>query len=190
MLAPFQARGSLHVHAAIWVEPGTIKEEAIVGTAPRKDACKTSAERSWRKFVLNVCHLSIAIMPTALPNSFSCCPAHHPSHYPARCLACRPTCWRVPTAVPACECVCVCVRVCVCACSSAMDEHATASDSEESDEESALKSTLDFMDGTLEQYQNRPTDEDADDGFWGKMLCPDFHRKCSATLCLCPVSSS
>jgi len=27
-----QARGSLHVHAAIWVEEGTLKEDAIVAT--------------------------------------------------------------------------------------------------------------------------------------------------------------
>jgi len=49
-----QARSSLHVHAAIWVDPDTIKEDAIVGTAPRVDACSTRAQRAWRKFVLKV----------------------------------------------------------------------------------------------------------------------------------------
>ena len=52
---PFQARSSLHVHAAIWVDPETIKEDAIVGTAPRADACVTRAQHAWRKFVLRVC---------------------------------------------------------------------------------------------------------------------------------------
>ena len=37
---------------------------------------------------------------------------------------------------------------------------------------------LQFADGALEQYQNRPTDEDGtDDGYWGSMLYTDFHRK-------------
>ena len=51
----WQARGSLHVHAAIWVDPATIKEDAIIGTAPRADACSTRAQRAFRKFVLKVC---------------------------------------------------------------------------------------------------------------------------------------
>jgi len=50
----WQARGSLHIHAAIWVNPDTISEDAIVGTAPREEACTTRAQRVWRKFVLRV----------------------------------------------------------------------------------------------------------------------------------------
>jgi hypothetical protein len=47
-----QTRGSLHVHAAIWVTPGMENMENIRGTAPRD--CHTSTEKQWRKFVLNV----------------------------------------------------------------------------------------------------------------------------------------
>ena len=47
-----QARGSLHVHAAIWVENPV--EDAIVGTAPRAEHCHTRGEKLWRKFVLRV----------------------------------------------------------------------------------------------------------------------------------------
>ena len=32
----------------------TLKEEGIVGTAPRESACTTRAMREWRKFVLKV----------------------------------------------------------------------------------------------------------------------------------------
>ena len=54
-----QARASLHVHMAIWVE-GAGKPEAICGTAPRGSdpanptAGLTPTERAWRDFVLNV----------------------------------------------------------------------------------------------------------------------------------------
>ena len=49
-----QGRGSLHVHAAIWVTPDSFdKGKAnIAGTAPR--CCKTPEEKEWRRFVLNV----------------------------------------------------------------------------------------------------------------------------------------
>ena len=53
-IVAWQARGSLHIHAALWIDPATIKEDAIVGTAPRKAACTTRAQRAWRKFVLRV----------------------------------------------------------------------------------------------------------------------------------------
>ena len=36
------------------VDPDSIKEDAICGTAPRAEACTTSAQRKWRKFVLKV----------------------------------------------------------------------------------------------------------------------------------------
>ena len=55
-----QARGSLHVHAAIWIErdestPDDVltgmneAREGICGTLPRN--CKTPAQRAWRHFV-------------------------------------------------------------------------------------------------------------------------------------------
>jgi hypothetical protein len=49
-----QGRGSLHVHAAIWVSADTFEngKNGIVGTAPRN--CSTSCERAWRRFVINV----------------------------------------------------------------------------------------------------------------------------------------
>ena len=43
----WQARGSLHIHAAIWVDPDTIKEDAIVGTAPREEACTTREHNAY-----------------------------------------------------------------------------------------------------------------------------------------------
>ena len=62
-----QARGSLHVHAAIWVKAGTSRPEAICATAPRRyqpgdaefderDPARdlTQQEREWRDFVLAV----------------------------------------------------------------------------------------------------------------------------------------
>ena len=57
-----QNRGSLHVHAAIWVEVGTEKDDAIVGTVPRMSdeeygalsaASKTSFD-AWRAFIKKV----------------------------------------------------------------------------------------------------------------------------------------
>lgn len=36
------------------MDPQTINEAAIVSTAPRREACRTSAERQWRDFVLKV----------------------------------------------------------------------------------------------------------------------------------------
>jgi len=51
-----QARGSLHVHMAIWIEGGAEVGEAyaknIRGTAPHN--CSTAAEYAWRDFVINV----------------------------------------------------------------------------------------------------------------------------------------
>jgi len=47
-----QARGSLHVHMAIWVVKGTEDPTAIIGTAPRN--CNSPEERAWRNFVLKV----------------------------------------------------------------------------------------------------------------------------------------
>ena len=48
-----QSRGSLHVHAAIWVEGGDAKAREtaknICGTVPRE--CDTPAEKQWRRFV-------------------------------------------------------------------------------------------------------------------------------------------
>ena len=55
-----QARGSLHVHMAIWVKSGTEKPEAICGTAPRGEVPGrpeeglTDAQLQWRAFVLKV----------------------------------------------------------------------------------------------------------------------------------------
>ena len=58
-----QARGALHIHAAIWVAAGTAKPEAICATAPRlhperreepEDEPLPPAEAAWRDFVLNV----------------------------------------------------------------------------------------------------------------------------------------
>jgi hypothetical protein len=71
-----QGRGSLHVHAAIWVRAGTARPEAIYATAPRgpeydpsappgspasdPTAGMTAAEREWRQFIMSVqlheCH--------------------------------------------------------------------------------------------------------------------------------------
>ena len=48
-----QKRGSLHIHAAIWVQPGTERPESICGTVPRD--CQTPAELAWRALVLGVC---------------------------------------------------------------------------------------------------------------------------------------
>ena len=44
-----QSRGSLHVHACIWVTSETINEEGIVATAPRN--ARARPERQWRAFV-------------------------------------------------------------------------------------------------------------------------------------------
>jgi hypothetical protein len=65
-----QGRGSLHVHAAIWVKLGTATPEAIVAMAPRgpdfnasaepgtpatdPEAGMTRAECEWRRFILSV----------------------------------------------------------------------------------------------------------------------------------------
>ena len=59
-----QARGSLHVHIVFWVAQGEgwdfddtsplPGDKAILGTAPRRDACRTPEERPWRKFVLHL----------------------------------------------------------------------------------------------------------------------------------------
>jgi len=65
-----QGRGSLHVHAAIWVRAGTARPEAIYATAPRgpefdpsappgspasdPTAGMTAAEREWRQFIMSV----------------------------------------------------------------------------------------------------------------------------------------
>ena len=55
-----QARGSLHVHMAIWVKEGTENPDAIRATAPRGDniqdptAGLTPAQLAWRTFVTNV----------------------------------------------------------------------------------------------------------------------------------------
>ena len=62
-----QGRGSLHVHAAIWVKAGTRNEAAICATVPRGtqeaiardpnhalDAGMTATEKEWRKFIVGV----------------------------------------------------------------------------------------------------------------------------------------
>jgi len=55
-----QARGSLHVHMAIWVKGGLdaarVHAKNIRGTAPRAKAGEvlSEAEQAWRDFVLNV----------------------------------------------------------------------------------------------------------------------------------------
>ena len=47
-----QSRGSLHIHMAIWVRPGTETPGVICGMAPR--SCTTPEELEWRNFVLAV----------------------------------------------------------------------------------------------------------------------------------------
>ena len=55
-----QARASLHVHMAVWVDKNSIEPNGICGTAPRGDdpndpeAGLTGAELAWRHFVMNV----------------------------------------------------------------------------------------------------------------------------------------
>ena len=51
-----QARGSLHVHMALWVEPGTERPDGICATAPRSPNGQplSAEEEAWRQFVLNV----------------------------------------------------------------------------------------------------------------------------------------
>jgi hypothetical protein len=56
-----QSRGSLHIHLAVWVEPGTENDDAIEGTAPRE--CKTASERQWRRFVQKVTVLNASPSP-------------------------------------------------------------------------------------------------------------------------------
>ena len=41
------------MHAAIWID-GEVKEDQIVGTAPRAEHCRTRGEKLWRRFVLKV----------------------------------------------------------------------------------------------------------------------------------------
>ena len=61
-----QGRGSLHVHMALWIKGGIDKAtpDAIVGMAPRLEACGTPAEREWRDFVLHVSATAHAIPPS------------------------------------------------------------------------------------------------------------------------------
>lgn len=77
------------------------------------------------------------------------------------------------------------------------EPHAASTDDEDEDEtdgedEGAANAStkLEYADGTLEQYQNRPTCEDGEAGDWGKMLYPDFHRKYACAQRLSPASPS
>lgn len=62
------------MHAAIWVEPDTVDESQIMSTAPRKDDCRTSAERQWRSFVLKVPQHTVQPIVHATTDDPSCTP--------------------------------------------------------------------------------------------------------------------
>lgn len=84
-----QARGSLHVHAALWIVKGpndesTCTPEAIRATAPRKTPGHedewTDAHDMWRSFVLNVqrhdCRPKCKVRITRHAISSHCYPHH------------------------------------------------------------------------------------------------------------------
>ena len=47
---------------------------------------------------------------------------------------------------------------------------------ESEDDEPAVPELLRFADGTLEQYMNRPIDDEGQADYWETMLYPNFHR--------------
>ena len=101
-----QSRGSLHIHLAVWVEPGTENDDAIEGTAPRE--CKTASERQWRRFVQKVTVLNASPSPPracvhSTPRACTHSTPHTCAHSTPR--MCAPSTPRV--CVHSTPCVCV-----------------------------------------------------------------------------------